>query len=178
MDSSGEELNCIYFLLSMPSLTDLLYCFRNIDDYKELLAKFSTWEIDESFPRFENIVLSLDSMMYDPSWKQWKDIAITLKNYPFLKALEAYEVNGEPPIEGDINNLIRIDCATRIPRATVAEWAWALGSSKRGITFFASQYDIDNSLFYYMDGIYWSKRTINRAYFRLGESIPFPLIKN
>ena len=161
----------------MPNLIDMLYCFRGVACYQDILKEldsFDDYYID-NYPRFENIVVCVS--LNDPlSWDQWKNIAIRVENYPFLNELEVYETNGEPLIDGTDaiveNLLIRADV-----KATLAEWAWALGLDWDQIEYFATTvgYEVNTDS---IENAILTERVVNRAYVRLGLPVPFPIIKN
>ena len=162
----------------MPSLTAILYCFRGIDDYGYVLSKISGRDHDEDILRFENIVLSLTSIINPISWKQWKDAASEVKNYPFLKALEAYEVNGEPFVGGS-DNIVDISGSYIIDGGTNAEWAWALGMPDHCIVHFATHFAMIGPIHKYLIDVKLTEKIINRAYVRLKKyPIPFPVVEN
>ena len=160
----------------MPSLTAILYCFRDIKEYASILKKINVYQDEKCVPRFDHLVLCLAPVIDNISWAQWINAAFELNNVQFRKALESYEMSGESSTEGTYKPVTIEVVKELITGRTAAEWAWALGANVEYIKYFAAMhnYDLISEI---IDDSDYLEIDMNRAFVRLGLPIPFPTIK-
>ena len=161
----------------MPSLTIILYCFRqhyNASCIIDQLVEYNVRQRYRSKSWFEYLVLCLAPIINDISWDQWITAAIDNKQFPFRRTLDEFRTNGELPVAGN-NTPVDIRVAQKIILgATNAEWAWALGMPEEKIEHYSIRHDAQ--IIDIIRDVELTERIINRAFVRLGRRpIPFPV---